>query len=94
MSFSLHQRPPYRAEHLGSLLRTQDLLGVRHAIDGGATGKDAELKAVEDKDIKEIVQKQEELGYKAVTDGEYRRHSMFPVIPLTLPLPLGGMNDY
>ncbi|PQE19219.1 5-methyltetrahydropteroyltriglutamate-homocysteine methyltransferase protein [Rutstroemia sp. NJR-2017a BBW] len=75
MASKAHQRPPFRAEHLGSLLRPDDLLKVKHALDQGAEGASKEeLKAIEDKSINEIVKTQLDLGYHAVTDGEYRRH--------------------
>ena len=65
-------QPPYRADHVGSLLRTAPLKDARarHAkgeIDGAA------LKAVEDREIDKIVKKQEEIGLKLATDGEFRR---------------------
>jgi methionine synthase II (cobalamin-independent) len=74
MSTKLHRNPPFRAEHLGSLLRTEKLLEVRHANEAGKA-KDSELRAVEDTDVKDIVKIQLDLGYHAITDGEYRRHS-------------------
>lgn len=74
MSTKLHQRPPFRAEHLGSLLRPEALLDVRHKIDKGQTGFEKDLKAVEDTAIKDIVKEQLDLGYHAISDGEYRRH--------------------
>ena len=74
MSAKLHQRPPFRAEHLGSLLRPAPLLEVRHAIDKGQKGKEQELMAVEDSSVKEIVKLQLDLGFHPVSDGEYRRH--------------------
>jgi hypothetical protein len=74
MSAKLHQRPPFRAEHLGSLLRPEPLLDVRHSIDQGQTGLEKDLKTVEDTSVKEIVKEQLDLGYHAVSDGEYRRH--------------------
>lgn len=74
MSTKIHARPPFRAEHLGSLLRPQPLLDVRHRIDAGEKGLEAELKDIEDSSVKEIVKEQLELGYPAVSDGEYRRH--------------------
>ena len=73
MSSKLHRNPPFRAEHLGSLLRTDELLDVRHANETGKA-KRADLQAVEDKDIKDIVKTQLDLGFHAITDGEYRRH--------------------
>jgi methionine synthase II (cobalamin-independent) len=75
MASKAHQRPPFRAEHLGSLLRPEDLLKVKHALDQGEKGASKEdLKAIEDRSINEIVKTQLDLGYHAVTDGEYRRH--------------------
>lgn len=73
MSAKLHQRPPFRAEHLGSLLRPQDLLKVKGAWEKGQAPK-TDLAAIEDVSIKNIVKEQLDLGYHAVTDGEYRRH--------------------
>lgn len=67
--------PPFRAEHLGSLLRPQDLLAKRQDVDDGkATEKD--LAPLEDSSIKTIVNQQLELGFHAVTDGEYRSVSL------------------
>jgi methionine synthase II (cobalamin-independent) len=70
----LHRNPPFRAEHLGSLLRTKELLKVKTAFEKGQASA-AELKAVEDRDIKDIVETQKKLGYPALSDGEYCRHS-------------------
>lgn len=77
MTAKLHRNPPFCAEHLGSLLRTERLLEVRHANEAGKA-KDSELRAVEDTDVKDIVKLQLDLGYHAITDGEYRRHSTYP----------------
>ncbi|RDW57497.1 hypothetical protein BP6252_13757 [Coleophoma cylindrospora] len=69
---SLKRSPPFRAEHLGSLLRTQELLDAR---DGKSTDRDeAQVKAVEDKSIQDIVDIQLAAGFHGVTDGEYRRN--------------------
>ncbi|KAL3422813.1 hypothetical protein PVAG01_04560 [Phlyctema vagabunda] len=68
-----HQRPPFRAEQLGSLLRPDALLQARYAVDKNE-GTQAELAAIEDASIKEIVKTQLDLGYHGVSDGEYRRH--------------------
>lgn len=68
-----HQRPPFRAEHLGSLLRPEPLLRVRHAWEKGeASQKD--LAALEDTAVQKVVKEQLDLGFHAVSDGEYRRH--------------------
>ncbi|KAJ5093366.1 hypothetical protein N7456_009227 [Penicillium angulare] len=73
MAPELHQRPPFRAEHLGSLLRPQNLLDVKIASEAGKVSE-TELAAVEDKEITDIIKTQLELGYPAASDGEYRRH--------------------
>jgi methionine synthase II (cobalamin-independent) len=65
------RNPPFRAEHLGSLLRPAELLKTRAAFEAGKASA-ADLKAEEDKAVREIVKAQVELGYRAVSDGEYR----------------------
>jgi methionine synthase II (cobalamin-independent) len=75
-----HQCPPFRAEHLGSLLRPQELVDKRVALDGEKTetiAQDKELHAIEDEAINEIVKVQLDLGFHAVNDGEYRRHQFW-----------------
>ncbi|CAI7610621.1 unnamed protein product [Penicillium glandicola] len=64
---------PFRAEHVGSFLRPDELLDVRHAWNN-KKATDAELKAVEDKAVNQIVALQQELGFDGINDGEYRRH--------------------
>lgn len=64
--------PPFRAEHIGSFLRPPELLRARAAHEAGQLAL-SELRAVEDRLIHEVVARQEELGFKVVTDGEYRR---------------------
>jgi 5-methyltetrahydropteroyltriglutamate--homocysteine methyltransferase len=66
--------PPFRAEHVGSLLRSRDLLDARedHAR-GRITAEDR--RRVEDNVIRQAVRMQEALGFRAVTDGELRRGS-------------------
>ncbi len=65
-------KPPFRADMVGSLLRTAPLKEAREKHAAGAISADA-LKAVEDAEIAKIVKKQEEVGLQAVTDGEFRR---------------------
>lgn len=65
-----HHQPPYRAEHLGSLLRPKELLEKRQAVHEGKLKPEA-LKPVEQSSIKTAVEKQVELGYRGLTDGEY-----------------------
>jgi 5-methyltetrahydropteroyltriglutamate--homocysteine methyltransferase len=64
--------PPFRADHVGSLLRPPALLAARDKQRRGGLPK-AELKRLEDDAIREVVRLQEEIGLKAVTDGEFRR---------------------
>lgn len=65
-------RSPHRADQVGSLLRPQQLKDARAKKAAGEIGAD-ELRAVEDECIRDVVKKQEEVGLKAVTDGEFRR---------------------
>ena len=65
-------KPPYRADHVGSILRSDAIHAARAKREKGEIDA-AELKAVEDREIEKIVRKQEEVGLKLVTDGEYRR---------------------
>jgi 5-methyltetrahydropteroyltriglutamate--homocysteine methyltransferase len=65
-------RPPFRADHVGSLLRPMALKQARERHAKGEIG-DAELKAVEDGEIKDVVKKQEAVGLQSITDGEFRR---------------------
>jgi 5-methyltetrahydropteroyltriglutamate--homocysteine methyltransferase len=69
---SLRDRPPFRADHVGSFLRPPYLLEARaQAARGGITPQ--ELRAVEDRAIAEIVRLQEDAGMQGITDGEFRR---------------------
>lgn len=64
--------PPYRADHVGSLLRPAALKQARSQHAAGQISA-AELKTIEDTEIKKIIAKQEEVGLRSVTDGELRR---------------------
>jgi methionine synthase II (cobalamin-independent) len=64
--------PPFRADHVGSLLRPRELAEARALHKAGTLPADA-LKATEDRCIEAAIRKQEELGLRAATDGEYRR---------------------
>lgn len=68
----LRSTPPFRADHVGSLLRPRELLAARARHAEGALG-DAELRELEDRYIREVVQLQESVGLESVTDGEFRR---------------------
>ena len=63
---------PYRADEVGSLLRTAALKDARAKREKGQTTLD-ELQKVEDEEIKRIIRKQEEVGLQLATDGEFRR---------------------
>src|SRR5262245_66039861 len=67
-------RPPFRADHVGSLLRPAVL---RHAFRKHAAGEigDAEFIGLQDQCIRDVVALQEQVGLKVVTDGEFRRGS-------------------
>jgi 5-methyltetrahydropteroyltriglutamate--homocysteine methyltransferase len=65
-------KPPFRADHVGSLLRPRELHEARARNRKGELS-DAELKKIQDKDIREAVKLQESIGLQAVTDGEFRR---------------------
>src|SRR5712691_11493580 len=64
--------PPFRADHVGSLLRPQELHDARAKARRGEISAE-QLRAVQDKHIREAVAKQESVGVQAVTDGEFRR---------------------
>jgi 5-methyltetrahydropteroyltriglutamate--homocysteine methyltransferase len=71
-SMTARSKPPFRADHVGSILRSLDLKDARekaakHLITA------AHLKAMEDHEIPKIIRRQEEIGLQAATDGEYRR---------------------
>jgi 5-methyltetrahydropteroyltriglutamate--homocysteine methyltransferase len=66
--------PPFRADHVGSLLRPQRLLQARDDFAAGRITV-ADLKAVEDEEIIQAIQLQEEVGLQSATDGEFRRAS-------------------
>jgi 5-methyltetrahydropteroyltriglutamate--homocysteine methyltransferase len=65
-------KPPYRADQVGSLLRPAELANARKQWRQGTLSA-AKLKEIEDRSIREAVRKQEEIGLRAVTDGEFRR---------------------
>jgi 5-methyltetrahydropteroyltriglutamate--homocysteine methyltransferase len=65
-------RAPFRADHVGSLLRPRELHELREKVRAGRAAA-AELQAAEDRAIRGVVQLQEEVGIPSVTDGEFRR---------------------
>ena len=66
-------KPPYRADHVGSLLRPQAIVKARKAHYEDHAIEAEELHAVEDQEIPALIKMQEEAGLLAVTDGEARR---------------------
>jgi len=67
-------RPPYRADHVGSLLRSAALKEARAKRAAGEITAE-QLKAVEDREIATLIKRQEDVGLMSVTDGENRRRS-------------------
>ena len=65
-------KPPFRADHVGSLLRPPELLEARARQARGELGAEA-LRELEDKHIRNVVKLQEDAGLESITDGEYRR---------------------
>jgi 5-methyltetrahydropteroyltriglutamate--homocysteine methyltransferase len=65
-------KPPFRADHVGSLLRPAVLRGAREKRAKGEMSA-ADLKTIEDREIERVIKRQEDVGLKAVTDGEFRR---------------------
>jgi len=66
------KRPLFRADHVGSLLRPPALLEARDERERGEIDE-GQLRAVEDRCIRDVIKMQEDIGLQAVTDGEYRR---------------------
>lgn len=69
----MRSKPPFRADHVGSLLRPEPL---KKALEGHRAGSVTaeELRRLEDASIREAVRKQEEVGLPVITDGEFRRY--------------------
>src|ERR1700678_1224249 len=72
----MNAKPPFRADHVGSLLRPQELIEARHKLRSGEMSESA-LHEIEDRAIREVVKFQEDIGLQAVTDGEFRRGAFF-----------------
>ncbi|MCT1577022.1 5-methyltetrahydropteroyltriglutamate--homocysteine S-methyltransferase [Oceanobacillus kimchii] len=65
-------KAPFKADHVGSFLRTEPIKEARQAYLDGKLEKDA-LKAIEDQEIEKLVKKQIDVGLHSITDGEFRR---------------------
>jgi 5-methyltetrahydropteroyltriglutamate--homocysteine methyltransferase len=72
MSTGRRTTPPFRADHVGSLLRPPELLDARAQFDAGRIDAD-QLRGVEDAAIRDAIAMQREVGLQAATDGEFRR---------------------
>jgi 5-methyltetrahydropteroyltriglutamate--homocysteine methyltransferase len=66
--------PPFRADHVGSLIRPDALIAARRAAEGGELAA-ADLRRIQEQAIREVVRLQEETGLSVVTDGEFNRTS-------------------
>jgi 5-methyltetrahydropteroyltriglutamate--homocysteine methyltransferase len=64
--------PPFRADHVGSLLRPPELLSARSEFEAGRIDSD-QLRAAEDEAIRDAVALQRDVGLQSATDGEFRR---------------------
>ena len=64
--------PPFRADHVGSLLRPAAVKDARAKFADGGIGAD-DLREIEDREIERVIARQEEVGLRGVTDGEFRR---------------------
>src|SRR3974390_2948295 len=77
-------KPPFCADHVGSLLRPATLKEARAKRERGEISAE-QLAAIEDRAIEKVIRKQEEIGLKAVTDGEFRRafwnHDFLSALP-------------
>ena len=68
----MRNKPPFRADVVGSILRTAPLKEARAKREKGEISA-VQLTEVEDREIEKIIKKQEEVGLKLATDGEFRR---------------------
>jgi methionine synthase II (cobalamin-independent) len=84
---SARTSPPFRADHVGSLLRPPELLQAREDFQEGRIDGE-ELRGIEDEAIRDVVRKQEEVGLQSATDGEFRRASWH----MDFIYQLGGIN--
>ena len=69
---ALNGKPPFRSDHVGSMLRPKELLAARERRKKGEITSE-ELREIEDTAIKGVIAKQEAIGLQSITDGEFRR---------------------
>src|SRR3954469_18650339 len=84
-----NSKPPFRADHVGSLLRSGALKDARARRERGEITSE-QLKAIEDREIEILIEKQEATGLKSITDGENRRKSWQTDFVAALP----GIETY
>ena len=82
------RNPPFRAEHIGSLLRPEELVQHRYAVADGSKSAES-LKPVEQSAIKDVVKLQQDCGIHSLTNGEYSRHMFWGTFFETL----NGMEE-
>ena len=82
------REPPFRAEHIGSLLRPEHLVKHRYGVADGSKSPES-LKPVEQEAIKEVVKLQQDCGIHSLTNGEYSRHQFWGTFFETL----NGMEE-
>jgi len=73
-TMGMRDTPPFRADHVGSLLRPPELLTARAEHAAGRIDDD-ELRGIEDEAVREVVALQRDVGLRSATDGEFRRAS-------------------
>ena len=84
--------PPFRAEHVGSLLRPDELVQKRYAVAAGKADAE-ELKPIEDKSVTEVVKLQKDCGFHAVSSGEYTRYAFLSfVLRSHISVPITNSN--
>ncbi len=72
--FTQLKQSPFRYDHVGSFLRPQELIDARAKFENGEI-EYSELKTLEDRAIIDLIKKEEAVGLKTITDGEFRRKS-------------------
>lgn len=82
------RNPPFRAEHIGSLLRPEELVEKRYAVADGSASAES-LVPIEQKAIREVVDLQQQCGIHSITNGEYSRHMFWGTFFETL----NGMEE-
>ena len=100
---SARTTPPFRADHVGSLLRPADLLEARHQFAEKKIGA-SELKAKEDAAIEKVIRQHEDVGLASITDGEFRREAWqtdflsqldgVEAVVAQLPMPNGKVQSF